>query len=119
MVSDKERSEQILKQVQDAMSKGNAEKAAEILSDMLILAEKKGDIDHATHVKMRLELAALMMRHGQINPREKVTLSLPSDIVRALRLAAAETNEEMSEITANALRVHLKSYPLAASTLRK
>jgi len=44
---------------------------------------------------------------------------LPQDILKALRIAAAETSKEMSEIVTEALQKELKKYTHASDALRK
>ena len=114
------RAEALMKRWQQALDAGESQKAAELCGEMITFAEQSGEIDHAKSVQMRLELAATMIRSAP-EPRGKVTLSLPGDVLKALRLAAAETGKEMSEIASNALRheLELKKYRHASLALRK
>jgi hypothetical protein len=119
MVSDRERGAELIKLFNEAMSRNDADRAAELYSEMITIAERTGEIDHAKAVKMRLDMATHMIRHAERDPREKVTLSLRRDVLRALRLASAESNKDMSEIVTEGFMKVLKDYPHASSALLK
>lgn len=115
-------SDDILKQLHKALEAGDPEKAIERVGDLITLGVRRGEIDQATSQRMRLELCAEMIKATSRGPaREKVTLSLPTDVLRALRLAGAESNKDMSEVVTEALRKELKleKYPHASQVLLK
>jgi hypothetical protein len=111
--------EEFMKLIQEAVDAGDASKAAELYSEMLTIAEKTGQIDRATSQRIRLDLAAQMIRSAPASAREKVTLSLPEDVLQALRLASAESGKEMSQVVSEALRTELVKYTHASQALRK
>ena len=109
-----------VQEIQKAVEAKNFQKALELNGDLLTLAERNGQIDEATSRRLRMDLVTSMIQAAQHEPvREKVTLSLPQDILKALRIAAAETSKEMSEIVSESLRRELKKYPHASDALRK
>lgn len=110
---------EMLKGIQEAVASGDSQRAAELFGDLITLAEKSGEIDQATSRKLRLDLVATMIQAIPQETREKVTLSLPQDVLKALRLAGAEAGKEMSEIVSAALRQELKKYHHASQALRK
>ncbi len=110
----------LVQEIQKAVEAKNFQRALELNGELLTLAERNGQIDEATSSRLRMDLVTSMIQAAQHEPaREKVTLSLPQDILRALRIAAAETNKEMSEIVSESLRRELKKYPHASDALRK
>lgn len=112
--------QELVQEIQKAVEAKNFQRALELNGDLLTLAERNGQIDEATSRRLRMDLVTSMIQAAQHEPvREKVTLSLPQDILKALRIAAAETTKEMSEIVAEALRRELKKYPHASDALRK
>jgi hypothetical protein len=112
--------QKIVREIQSAVEAKNFQKALELNGDLLTLAERNGQIDEATSRRLRMDLVTSMIQAAQHEPiREKVTLSLPQDVLKALRIAAAETKKEMSEIVSESLRRQLKKYPHASDALRK
>ena len=118
--SQEEQGKELLQQIQKAVESGNSKRASELYGDLISLAERTGQIDQTTSRRLRMDLVTEMIKAIQYEPiREKVTLSLPQDILKALRIAAAETSKEMSEIVTEALRKELKKYTHASDALRK
>lgn len=114
------KAQELVQQIQKAIEAQNFQKALELNGDLLSIAEQTGQIDQATSSRLRMDLVTEMIKAIQHEPvREKVTLSLPQDVLKGLRIAAAETSKEMSEIVAEALRRELKKYPHASGALRK
>lgn len=114
------KAQELVQQIQKAIEAQNFQKALELNGDLLSIAEQTGQIDQATSSRLRMDLVTEMIKAIQHEPvREKVTLSLPQDVLKSLRIAAAETSKEMSEIVAEALRRELKKYPHASGALRK
>jgi hypothetical protein len=114
------KAQELVQQIQKAIDARNFQKALELNGDLLSIAEQTGQIDQATSSQLRMDLVTEMIKAIQHEPvREKVTLSLPQDVLKSLRIAAAETSKEMSEIVAEALRRELKKYPHASGALRK
>lgn|GEM_PF-5607935 len=114
------KAQELVQQIQKAIEAQDFQKALELNGDLLSIAEQTGQIDQSTSRRLRMDLVTEMIKSIQLQPiREKVTLSLPQDVLRGLRIAAAETSKEMSEIVAEALRRELKKYPHASDALRK
>ena len=114
------KAQELVEQIQKAIEARDFQKALELNGDLLSIAEQTGQIDQATSSRLRMDLVTEMIKAIQHEPvREKVTLSLPQDVLKGLRIAAAETSKEMSEIVAEALRRELKKYPHASGALRK
>ena len=114
------KAQELVQQIQKALDARDFQKALELNGDLLSIAEQTGQIDQATSSRLRMDLVTEMIKAIQHEPvREKVTLSLPQDVLKGLRIAAAETSKEMSEIVAEALRRELKKYPHASGALRK
>ena len=114
------KAQELVQQIQKAIEAQDFQKALELNGDLLSIAEQTGQIDQATSSRLRMDLVTEMIKAIQHEPvREKVTLSLPQDVLKGLRIAAAETSKEMSEIVAEALRRELKKYPHASGALRK
>ena len=112
--------ETILKRFHKALEAGDPEKAAARVGQLIELDEKRGKIDRDSARRLRLDLVTHMMKVATRGPsRDKVTLSLPTDVLRALRLASAESDKEMSELVSEALRKELKKYPHAMQALGK
>src|SRR5262245_18108315 len=118
--SQEEQGKALLAQIQKAVESGDSRRAANLYGDLITLAERTGQIDQTTSRRLRMDLVTEMIKVIQNEPiREKVTLSLPQDVLKALRIAAAETSKEMSEIVADALHNELKKYVHASDALRK
>jgi hypothetical protein len=114
------KAQELVQQIQKAIEAQNFQKALELNGDLLSIAEQTGQIDQSTSRRLRMDLVTEIIKSIQLQTiREKVTLSLPQDVLRGLRIAAAETSKEMSEIVAEALRRELKKYPHASDALRK
>ena len=114
------KAQELVQQIQKAIEAQDFQKALELNGDLLSIAEETGQIDQSTSRRLRMDLVTEMIKAIQVQPiREKVTLSLPQDVLRGLRIAAAETSKEMSEIVTEALRRELKKYPHASDALRK
>jgi len=115
-----QQAEELQQLIQKALESSDFMRALELNGDLISLAERTGQIDQATSRRLRMDLVTSMIQAAQHEPiRGKVTLSLPQDILKALRIAAAESNEEMSEIVAEALKEKLKGYDHASHALRK
>ena len=114
------KAQELVQLIQKAIEARDFQKALELNGDLLSIAEQTGQIDQSTSRRLRMDLVTEMIKGIQHQPiREKVTLSLPQDVLKGLRIAAAETSKEMSEIVAEALRRELKKYPHASDALRK
>ena len=114
------KAQDLVQQIQKAVEARDFQKALELNGALLSIAEQTGQIDQSTSRRLRMDLVTEMIKAIQHQPiREKVTLSLPQDVLKGLRIAAAETSKEMSEIVAEALRRELKKYPHASDALRK
>ena len=115
-----QQAEGLQQQIAKALESRDFMRALKLNGDLISLAERTGQIDEATSRRLRLDLVTAMIQAARHEPiREKVTLSLPQEILTALRIAAAESSEEMSEIVTEALKEKLKGYDHAAHALRK
>lgn len=112
--------EEIQQQIAKAHQNRDYMRALKLNGDLISLAERTGQIDGPTSRRLRMELVTSMVQAAQHEPiREKVTLSLPQDILIALRIAAAESSKEMSAIVTEALQAGLKKYTQASNALSK
>jgi len=109
----------LYKQWQEAMEAHDVNKIAELQGELITEALQRGEIDDAQARKMRLDLAAAVIQLLPYDTREKVTLSLPTEILKALRLASAESKKDMSQIVSEALAKELLNYEHARLALRK
>jgi len=107
------------KKLQKAMEDHDVNKIAELQGELITDTLERGEIDDAQARKMRLELAAAVIQLLPYETREKVTLSLPTEVLKALRLASAETKKDMSQIVSEALAKELLNYEHARLALRK
>ena len=116
----KKRAEELVQEIQKAVQDRDFQKAFRLNGELITVSERLGQIDETTSRRLRMDLATAMIRAMQYEPiKEKVTLSLPQEILRALRIAAGEAGKEMSTIVTEALQVELQKYTLASSALRK
>ena len=112
--------EKIQKQIAKAFAEGDIQRGIELAGDLLTAGEASGEITKVDADRMRLELATKMIQAGNVAPtREKVTLSLRSDFLKALRLASAESGKDMSEIVTDSLKVELQKYEHSRQALSK
>lgn len=112
--------ETIQKLIAKAFDEGEIQRALELTGDALTAGEASGEITKADADRMRFEIAKKMIQAASVLPtREKVTLSLRSDFLKALRLASAESGKDMSEIVTDSLKVELQKYEHSRQALHK
>lgn len=111
--------EQFLQEVEEAIAAGDSQRVGDLFNKLISEGQRTGAVDDAAARTMRLEAAALLMRMAPLESRQKVTLSLPDGVLRALKIASAESGEEMSAIVSEALETALQKYTHASQSLRK
>lgn len=107
------------RELQKAIEASDSHRVGELFNDLITQGVRTGAVDEAAARRMRIEAAALLVRMAPATSRQKVTLSLPDDVLQALRLASAESGKEMSLIVSEALGVELSRYHHAAQALRR
>ena len=117
---DEEALTKIQKAIQKANEAGDVEKALSLLGDMIGAAERTGELTRDAGAQLRIQVATQMIKALHVgNTREKVTLSLRTNVITALRLASAESGKDMSDVVSEALEVELQKYSHAAQALTK
>lgn len=111
--------ETFLRDVQQAIEASDSRRVGELFNELIASGVQTGAVDEAAARQMRIEAAVLLVRMAPATTRQKVTLSLPDDVLQALRLASAESGKEMSLIVSDALKSELKNYHHAAQALKR
>jgi hypothetical protein len=111
--------DQFLQEVQKAVEAGDSQRVGELFNELIGEGERTGAVDATAARKLRLDAATLLVSMAPLAARQKVTLSLPDDVLQALRLASAESGKEMSLVVSDALRTELQKYQHASQALRK